>query len=250
MLRKTFFTIAIGIGALAFGAGSSRANEIDFGAQAPSGIAGCSFTAGDPGFVCSNPQTYSAAGGTFTTIGWMGAAGNPIFDPTAQTWKPSIATSGPPANTFSESGVGENASPPPSGMCSDAECEINAPTTSAGAVTTNGASIDGVVIGSVQTGENWILWTGPGPGFAGLTEFATGTGGSCTEFDSDIDTCVVTGLPDVGAVVVQSGGSGDVLLTSVLFTPSAPPSVPEPATLMLLGTALVAVGVVRRRRKI
>src|SRR5262245_47600351 len=76
--------------------------EIVFGELSPSGP--CTFSAGDHGLVCSNPQTFSASGDTFTAIGFAGQ----FATPSALTFKPLTGSGTPEAgivsNVFMESG--------------------------------------------------------------------------------------------------------------------------------------------------
>ena len=79
---------------------------------------------------------------------------------------------------------------------------------------------------------------------AGLTLFGTFTGGTCATAGV-ADTCLIN-FPDASVIGVQQNNAGNVLITagSGNFTTSAP----EPATLALLGSGLIAFGIFRRRR--
>src|SRR5438046_1465506 len=66
MLRKVLVTIAAGVAALALGASSSKAVEIDLGGLTGA-AAGCTHAGTDPGLVCGSTLTFTGtAAGTLT----------------------------------------------------------------------------------------------------------------------------------------------------------------------------------------
>jgi len=227
MLRKTLLTIAVGVAALAFGASSSKAVEIDFGALALPG--GCNATSdAQAGHVCGNTVTYTGTpAGTLTGQSFNGA---PTGIPAGNVTVRLLTDVG---GALNESGLGQT----PNATCL-ADCEING--TASVAITSSVAlGLADVLVGSAQAGEQFSVWTLVG---GVLQDTFPNFVPNATNCPNSICTFNFAGTTEVA---VQNTGTGNVLLTSV----STPAAAPEPASLAVLGAALVGFGMMRRRRR-
>jgi hypothetical protein len=249
MLRKTLLTIAAGATALALGASPSKAAlvEFDFGnnpTNLPLSTAGC--TAHGVGAVCGNTLTFNGAAAGLGTLTAVSSNGAPGLAPSGfLTYKPeNNGFLGIPGNGLSESGLGESNS---SSSCTDAgaDCEIGG---LASVLVTSSAALSemDVRIGSAQTGEPFNVFTLVNGALTLLSgsPFIPGTNISCP---GDICTINFGATTEVAIQSAAGAGLGNILVTSV--SGPGPSMAPEPASLAVLGAALVGFGVMRRRRR-
>ena len=242
MLQKTLLATVLAMIAFAVGAGSAKADVI-FGNVNPSPACG---PASGPGHVCAITETFTSGADIYVANGFSGA-------PLAGTGNTNLTLKGGPLapapllpiNVLGESGLGTNANPGPA--CSDPDCEI-VPPQSVTAVTAGPTTIVDAIIGSVQPGEtfNFFVETTAGGPFTMLNVAPIGSTcvGPGFSVGPAVDTCLwnaPAGQTRFG-VAVQAV-AGDVLLTEVS---TVGVKTPEPATLILLGLGLCAVGFARR----
>jgi hypothetical protein len=221
---------------IAGGTESARADEIYFGNITPSSGLGtapaCTHASGDAGFVCSNGQTFTAEGSTFTATGYS----DTFSTATALTWKPASSAGGV-SNSLGESGLGENQIGPqnPAQPCTDNPgvggpspvCEIGV---NASVAVTSTKPITDMLVGSVQAGaERFQVYAGTSIIGLGLHPFDGVLSSTNCTAGPDGDECLITGLPSgttvVGVVDLASnpaGAASDVLLTAVSLVPAPP----------------------------
>lgn len=229
LMLGVFAAIALAVGA------SPAAADLIFGTLTPTPACG---PVGTVGSVCAPNETFTFGGDTVTAHGFPGAPG-PAAGTSNLTLKPE------PLNSRSESGLGVQANNT-SATCTDPDCEINPPQ-SVSVTRVDGTLIKDAQIGSVQAGEsfNFFVQTTEGGAFtqlnaAPITNTCSFPGGSVV----GTDLCqwdAPAGQTRFG-VAVQAV-NGDELLTSVSTV-----VIPEPTTLLMVGTALVGLGAGWRRR--
>ncbi len=238
---------ALALATLIAGSGSARADEIYIGTLTPS-PGGCTLTGSDEGYVCSGQQTFTAEGATLTATGYNG-----VFATQENLTLKTVGTngSGGTANSFGESGLGENmkgagnpCDDPVTGVGANAEsCEIG-PGKSVSVSSTIG--ITDLIVGSVQPDAEvfqlYAATTGTTLNSSDLINTYSSAGGmnidsissvACPNYDGS-NTCTFNfstpysvvgivelgGIPNAGTPTEQN--ASDSLITAVSIVPAPP----------------------------